>query len=917
MNIYGLYFVLGLCSFTWASCSSGESPNKEPPPAATVGTLSFEVVSEGDGEPNALPVALLPIGQLLLVPESAKPARAVVGLVKFGDKELIEVWHGDKRAASWELVTSEGLVRYGDSLSGLYKAGMLLLPAEVRMGKSWRSGGRDFEVVGKTDMETAWGRLPAWEVNQVRPDAASDCSRFYAEGFGLVEDRCDASGEFKAGLQWLPESTPAAATPLELTPLEMAGEQVEVHGTPNFVWAVDEDPGVKPMVITLDTFDVHSPPEYRSCLQVDPGGDVFERLPVPVEGHIIGAGSHHAVVRGPATCPYGEIADNQWDNLHDRHALTVGMRKDGKGGVWYGNSMSDGAIFAVPGVAVPHPLVGLADFGGLEPAAIPWNSIGNYNLHFMGPLLAQMGNPEPYMTIPGTEPVDGRLPVGVVMPSGLLFNTLAETTGMFSPFVPGPFVGPFLTARASPTQRDVLLASPGGSIDRLILTGGVWKRMPLVSVALPEGEQSIGAVFSLGKGDGEQERLLVLTRATGVIDLPTLGGLEQPTEFPVTRFWTVDVPENAPQRPTMGLFSVTAQKLDGDVRVCWEPAGEPEITGWTIGGAPAASVIPHGSDSHCVAVFRDSASALAPDEPGGVQVEGPVPGVGRVRVSLPPGEEAPEVPFEGGAALKGGGFIGLAFYFTSVVFGDGAIPLFPVNLGDPSAVTLEDIAGHGLWLTRRNSTRDGIDLCLANGDGVKVMKAGTPMVKAAGGGGVVVENWPTSGIIVVKPDGTEQTLPWAKLAPMSFYTVLADGTICGHRASEITIAHTRYSCIDPDGTERAEEWAVDDAGLPNRDFPNEWPLPTGHIVISEGWGARTWLVDPQSLTFTVLAQQTATEVRFDSSGRLFGNFGANWFEVTADGLVELDLNGADALGTTLYVDEEYYIVGTKRVKRVR
>ncbi len=913
-----------LAAFCLLACSSEPAGSGEPPPPATVGTLSFEITAPGEGEPNEASLVRLSSGQLLFTPGVARAYRVVAGPVRFGDRELVEVWYGTGKA-TWEAVTEDGLVRFGDSEAGLYDQAVLTVPPTVRLGMEWTSGGSRFEVTNRSVTSTTWGELPVWQIEEFTSPDSLGCHRRYAEGFGLIRDRCDgAADDFSAGIE-LVEATPFEPdTPVTLEPVENAGTQAEVTIGARTVWGIDLVPGTRPLVMTVDGppgyFDASDGPLARRCLDVTPERAVLERLPLPLfgkAGGIVPIGQL-PLIQGPPTCPYGEFHKDVIENLFNRHALAAGMRADGSGGIWYGQTSPDGSFDQDPmnHVSLETPLVAVADFGGPEPTAVPWNTIGNFNLDFSRGMLTAGSNASPLMTIPGSLPVDDLLAVGFVGPSGQLFGSSVDATGAFSPFVPASFSGPFLTVRASPTVRDVLHAAPGGRIDRLVLEKDGWRRMPLVTVALPTGEAAVaGAFMTQGTMPGE-ERLLVLTRGRDEMVLPVGGGQVNDIRWEHTLFWTAPLPPNAASAPPwLSALSVTAEKLGADMRICWPPAAKPDPTGWEIGGAPAAGVVPHYEDEHCVAVFRSASAPSGPDAPSGTTAEGPVPGIGRVRVSLPPGAADPPFRFEGGGALKGGGFAGPASNCGAVVFGEGAVPLFPTVLFDPYVKTLPDIGGAGLWAVMKGDP--GVDLYLVGKEGIKLLrKQVSPEITAVGGGGVVTFNYPDPGLLIVRPDGSEKVISSNDLVSLSHYVVFSDGTACGHRPSQQRVGWTQYRCVDPDGTVREAEWEVDSLNLPTKEYPMEWPLPSGHhVVVSDQGQQSTWLVDSKSMTFSVLTPGLLQMPTFDSSGRLFASLNGTWNEVTEDGLVALDLGGIAPGSSQVWVDEKYYVIGDTRVPR--
>jgi len=603
------------------------------------------------------------------------------------------------------------------------------------------------------------------------------------------------------------------------------------------------------------------------------------------------SGDDHAR-RGVATCPAESVVSGHAGWLR-YHALGAWIPKTGRGGVWYAPL---GPFGTLPTTRAGRPsLLGYTAFEGTHrPASIPANTIGNPNQDAFATLAAQLGGGAPRLALVQPHTEGAWAPVGLVSPTGLLSETEADAGGMLRPSLPALYFGPWYSVRTTPEERETLVVSPGGRIDRVRRTDGVWSREPLATVGLPAGEAAvIGAVVVPDPDAGpDDRRLLVATRgeATGLD--PYESG-ETYTD-PYTRMWTAPIAGGSSDRPWLAALAVTAEKIGVDVRVCWPPAGALETDGWTIGGAAASLVVPHFDGDRCAGVFRDTASSLAPDAPGGMIVEGPVPGAGRVRIGLPPGAGTGS-RFAGGAALKGGGFAS-----TTGIYGPGGVLTEGLVLNAPYATTTPDLAGHGLWYLVPGRG-DNAGLYVVGREGlVQVHDTALPAPVARGITGGVVALVGVRDFFWFRPDGTRLQLH-ERVSDLAGYVVLADGTACGHGnySMEPTLA-----CYAPDGTIR--DVVVDVA--PGRSSGSDvwFSLPDGKLLGQAYTGL--WLLDPETLDWTDYGKPAPTGATYDAAGRLFGQVDGVWSELTSTGTVALDLSGYEARVTGLAADEALFVL---------
>ncbi len=889
----------------FVSCTedSPTTPSGLPEKPAQVAVLTYEITAPGEGTASELPLDPLRPGQLL-VDTTQGMTRAVTGPRRFDDVEFTEVWYSSGRA-TFETNNDHGLVRFGDDEGGIYLEALLLAPATVRVGMKWTCKELDFEVTQRNVETTAWGDRPVWTIVERKAGGElTQCTRTYVEGHGIRSETCLVYGSYDAAIELLEPLEPIAAPPSEkLEPHEVAGVQWGIRKGAYHFWGIDIAPGEKPLVIKVNAQEnkavlYDSVQDSQACLQVDPGGDIFERLPSQVYGDPVTG--IKTVIHGPPTCPYAEIKDHQWGFVTNRHAVTAWIRPDGADGVWYGSATSSGSLFAKDGHLVSDTLVALAQMDGdAGPTPFYWNNIGNVGWSLFQPLYGQLAGGEPRIAFVPPQANDGRLPVGLVMGSGLLANGTITKDSYIKDLHTGPFVGPFSTVRTTPDKRDVLLVSPGGIIDRLVLGPTGWERHPVATVSLPWGHSGFVGGFAISDQETGGERLLLFTRAFPKWTFTSGDEIVEESTVPITLAWNAPIPEVPPERPWLGALAVTAEKMGNDVRVCWPATGEPETAGWVLGGAPAVA-IPHFDNRQCVAVFRDNGAALTADSPGGMVVEGPVPGVGTMRIAMPPGAStSTTATFSGGAPLSGGGFAA-----KNGVFDQGAVLIDPVQLDAPYAALFPDIAGHGMWYWVKGTLQQGLHL--AGRDGIDTLfgLVGGEMVAMPSGGGIVILN-ELDGYRWYHPDGTVEEL---NSGFKNTYNVgfLSDGRVCGHGYNGEAKDKVAVYCYTPEGEPTVI--SMD----PDHNFgtggEQHWLPIADRYFINWNWNGY-WILDADEETFSFYAESASREgLTYDASGRLFGRVDSVWSELTPDGPVALDLAGYEEQAATLYVDEEWFIL---------
>ena len=140
-----------------------------------------------------------------------------------------------------------------------------------------------------------------------------------------------------------------------------------------------------------------------------------------------------------------------------------------------------------------------------------------------------------------------------------------------------------------------------------------------------------------------------------------------------------------------------------------------------------------------------------------------------------------------------------------------------------------------------------------------------------------------------------------EVAQLAGYVVLADGTACGHRAYAM---QPTLTCYAPDGISRD---AVAETGPQPSAGSEVWlPLPDGKLLGQAYPGL--WLLDPETMEWTDYGMPTPAGATYDSSGRLFGQVGGVWSELTSAGPRALDLAGYEARVTRLAAGEAVFVL---------
>jgi hypothetical protein len=385
-----------------------------------------------------------------------------------------------------------------------------------------------------------------------------------------------------------------------------------------------------------------------------------------------------------------------------------------------------------------------------------------------------------------------------------------------------------------------------GAIDRLVVDASGVRRERLARVAVPAGQTLVGAVV-----DGS--KLLVFTHEDTKV-APGVLGYDDGTVFA----WTappLSAPVPEPFTPALGVQS---SWVASDFRVCWPPTPEAfDATGWTVGGAPPAAVIPDPARA-CVTLVRDTDAMVDGVVEGGQspppadwnRAEGPVPGIGTMLFANQRNATAQAVDskldYRKIVPLPSGGGV-----TDDEVFAPGVIPVMR-TLGQNlvGSGTVGDRSGAGLWRPgyRQHPVEQADDqfVELFSGPLPKLIALQTigrshvssmPVVLGpAETGGIIVmtyANFPTTPTRVwfVKPDATLEELPVDK-DQFSVDFRRANGEYC--RGVDVP-----HFCMQGDGSGRRDT---------TRRF---YSIPVNSDLGSTGWaplGDGTYLVhDPDAV----------------------------------------------------------------------
>jgi len=441
--------------------------------------------------------------------------------------------------------------------------------------------------------------------------------------------------------------------------------------------------------------------------------------------------------------------------------------------------------------------------------------------------------------------------------------------------------GPLSTS-AWGSHHETYRVTPDGLVDRVAATREGISFARVAHFAVPAGHHPLGVVALRPERAGTTAPVLVL--ATWSAEGDRLGAVA---------LWRLrPAGPEVPWRPPASTGVSIRRSHASDVEVCWPPTDEPLTTeGWLLGGAPPARVIAnHRPGASCVLLVRDQFGEALPCGCETYRVEGPVPGVGRIRGAAFLYLEEPwyttqvELGSTGTgivASLRGGGFMD-----GSTRWGPGGYLALAAADGMPGGTSalLPDASGLGMWVL--DGVVPGEDEADPEDDIKAVGLAGheshrfvfpeldpapgtMQAIGPSGGGGVLVHVTDRGGDsrdAYLGPDGSLQRLP-ATLPggePVSWLGRLADGTICGegHPGGVRSLV-----CRDPQETFRSRP-AQPDERFDRRFLPVDDTTFLYERFLIEGGPAGVALLIPATLEIQTLSPWLRVSHHHAPDGRL-------------------------------------------------
>jgi len=922
----GATLCIGLLATALTGCKRGEDQ---------LGGGSITWISEGDGPASAAPLYRFSPGSRAIVKQlNWRYPRIDAGTIELpsGRRALRSVIDKD---AHWLAESEEGLFLVGSPRDGELDVPVLMVPSQVRLGMEWAVDVNDdgdddywFRVTDRQeDAPTLLGPRTTWTISLVGEQNLVLVDRTYAEGLGLIRlsytttlglpavstvtDVVLTSGaDAGAGL---PDARPA----LSLEPLEGPDGQLSFGRDGHHLSVLQPgDDGRSIVQVVGDGF------EYVDASQVRPTtrGTCVETTDAPLLGRVEGrviewtAESAPWLERLPPGClrrvvstgdrSLDDIASDASASLIDDGEL-VALRVTEKGALsdeGIGDDRylllfrdDEGRVRTVrhhsvdddqrvrdweermlgPDTPIPE----------LEPARRAFDGWGGWTRTRLGRWDWHLGD-DPMRLLYPTDREGDRLPVLAFGYDGLLTRSEYAIQGRWEdPWPAGAVAGTSVSVRTAPRRREALVTSMDGVIDRLTIgSDGEIVQERVGTVVLPAGHRLAGAARVAGFGPVQAgERLIIATSDHAPI-----------SEYPEadsrlfegsTWLWstTIDRADGRAVDPP----GVSAQAAGRDLVVCWPGGGSVEREGWTLGGAPAAAVIP--IHDQCALVVRDLDDAMATPQLGAWAATGTVPGVGAVEIGLTADPAQPWQAWDLGfvgtdwngdsthhTPLSDGGFATVASEHApgGVLWGQagGSTPSLGSEIGYDAGQIVSSIGGHGFWqVLPPDSERPNLYL---QGRAMGSFEADAITAITEAGGVWIVE---TDGTCTaVEPSGDTDTCPIDALdSALHPSVVLRDGTVCG-------VLDQVPACQRPGGVvKRASTDAMRHARF-------QAPLgdDTWLVAHSEGIGAIH--VDSMRLAWT---RDGSGPVRVNADGSVWAAHDGGLVAVTPTGLEPVALPG--------------------------
>jgi hypothetical protein len=778
--------------------------------------------AQGEGPENALPLEPMRLGMWRRTSAGLQETAMVTAEESLGGRPVLMFESLRNPIALTE--TEQGLLLLGSVLDGHYPKPILHVPAKVRVGMEWEvwfddSGPRyRYQVVSRKEEATAFGKLPVWEIRSISSATGDVFARFYAEGHGLLY----ANIPYDNGLSSLPflvtqegvfplddadsPTPPRHTARAALEPLPTPDPVEEYFDTASMVRHRGADQSVISMRVgqidfsgggllkysgyfntfAYDGFAIGDSPETTRL-----GGEKADRSPSwPAKPNPDGSGFEGS----DATGAYLLAADTWWSpraqGMVGKNLAVIEPRPDA-------DPMFLEELF-IPSYS-PHVL-------GYRFLERPNVRNDRYRLvdNALTSLTSQLYGRGRIITFPGKNPED--LDILIQTRDGIWWSTQLIDYRMRPPILEGRLPGQ-LSPTLSEQGREIFQVTAEGAVLQLRMVNGRLLVEHLVDVQLPPGERLVAAFpYRIPNPTSGEQQLVVATfdasyTSKGIVRFHRVKDY-QPNPTPIAL------------EPRLGIQARTAG--GDDFRVCWPGSlGAGTTEGWSVGGFPATAVVP---DGNCVLVVADREQIKQAGASANL-VEGPVPGVGQVRM-LALGD--PPVAFDPSpgltAALKGGGFVS-----ERGEFGPGGTFLkLPC---EQRKVMVADAAGNGAYV------KVGERWSLVGRDRETPIRSDLGSVFASGGGGMVGCNGTTGSCFLVKPDGTSEALPHPAIIARA-----ADGTLCRSGGNDVI-------CRAPGGA---------DVSAPFNGHSGFVPLVDGKFACFKP-GEGISIFDPKTATFTVVA----------------------------------------------------------------
>jgi hypothetical protein len=852
--------LVGLSLFV-AACGGGGGGGAAP------GGGGYHFVSMGTGEENTKPLNPLRYGSVFGTGRASVIADGYVDLPSGRALRLTEVLSG---VVTYVAQKPEGLFVLGGTLDGLDKGSELIVPAKVRLGMKWTTtlvggGGDTFEVTAREpNTASQFGPVTKWTIERTDGDGNLLASKSYLEGYGSESSPPTV----------LPAEdvvvAPETAPKVTLTPIPTP-DSFRGRGWVETIGLVRANESVGGMFVVNDELEATN---VGFCGMYD-GTTVTAMTPSP--------GKPFRRTTGPAcvTTTYcvklTTMAGGRLDcsiTYASGQASGVSIGLDGtytwiaranEGGLAYADFERAGSDFSETAY---RTLAALPDDKGV--GQIVYNHFGGFGdlVAIGGPeLLGEANPPSPKIlanNLVALEDLTAAIPLGdsnggrrtmlLQTADGMLWSSRIGGDVVEPPVRYGRFSGE-LSVQASEHGNEVLRVTGDGLVQRLSVDAQGLALEPVAKIDLPPREVAVGAFLYR---EADAAKLIVATLTPDGSD-GVLGSLVRLNLYKSSAAVT---PGAAVRVPAALGLRANAAGYNYDGLVCWTGAeGPPDPTGWTIGGQPAAAVVPVTGGGPCAMVVRPPGQGMPGLSANFTAVEGPIPGVGRVTVQLPlnPNLRVDPGVINGGeidrgalAPLKGGGMVSGRRLYGSGGVARG-VPIDPLT-ADAFRFEWIDAAGNGVWLSTMDeanepllrrvgltSARTSFPDLVPDVNGVKPK----PTIEfLSGGGGVVVKAGPAE--YYVAPDGTKTMLPAPK-TNRAYMGRLADGTLCGIDGS----APPSIFCVPPAG---AEVTSPLPAGVLS--IPDVLPGAEGVFLFKPNTGLPYAGIDPKTATLIGIAPAT-------------------------------------------------------------